>query len=156
MGKSEGQGCYCSVNNLLRNAFQEFVLKGDYAYDYVVVDCEAGIEHLSRKTSAFVNDLVIVTDDSKMSLKTIENIYNTSKEVKIEIENLYVVANRVANEKALNEIKRISKKLGIKYLGSLPNDKELKKLNFKGESVFKLSKDSPAYLKMKKITDQII
>lgn len=149
MGKSEGQGCYCSINNLLRSAFQEFVLQGDYSYDYVVVDLEAGIEHISRKTSAFLSDLVIVTDGSRMSIDTIKNIYDTSEDVEIKIENIYVIANRVEDEKVLEEIEKISNELGITYLGNIPEDKSLKELNFKGKSIFELPEDSPAYLKMK-------
>lgn len=156
MGKSEGQGCYCSINNLLRNAFQEFVLKGNYSYDYVVVDLEAGIEHISRKTSAFLSDLVIVTDGSKMSINTIKNIYDTSEDVKIEIENIYVIANRVENEKILKKIENTTKELGITYLGNIPEDKSLKELNFKGKSIFELPEKSPAYLKIKEIASKIL
>ncbi|KXB05549.1 hypothetical protein AKJ50_00655 [candidate division MSBL1 archaeon SCGC-AAA382A13] len=156
MGKSEGQGCYCSINNLLRSAFQEFILKGNYAYDYVIVDCEAGIEHISRKTSAFLNDLVIVTDGSKMSLNTIKNIYETSQEVKIEIDNIYVIANRIESEKILKEIDNLSEKLGMKFLGNIQEDENIKELNFEGKSVFELSENSSAYQKMKEITKTLI
>ncbi len=155
MGKSEGQGCYCSVNNLLQSAFQEFVLKGDYSYDYVIVDCEAGIEHISRKTSSFLNDLVIVTDGSRMSVNTIRNIYETSQDVEIDINNIYVIANRVKEENVLNEIKDLTKELNMNFLGTIPEDSELKELNYKGKPIFDLSEDSQAYRKMKEITQEI-
>ncbi len=156
MGKSEGQGCYCSVNNLLQSAFQEFVLEGDYSYDYVIVDCEAGIEHISRKTSSFLNDLVIVSDGSRMSVNTIRNIYETSQDVEIDINNIYVIANRVKDENVLGEIKKLTKELDMKFLGTIPEDSELKELNYKGKPIFNLSKDSAAYQKMKAITQEII
>lgn len=156
MGKSEGQGCYCSVNNLLKSAFQEFVLKGDYSYDYVIVDCEAGIEHISRKTSSFLNDLVIVSDGSRMSVNTIKNIHKTSQGVEIDIDNTYVIANRVKSEEVLDEIKDLAEELGMKYLGPIPDDPELEELNYLGKSIFELSKDSPAYKRMNEITEKII
>lgn len=156
MGKSEGQGCYCSVNNLLRSAFQEFVLKGDYSYEYVVVDCEAGIEHLSRKTSSFLDDLVIVTDGSRMSVNTIRNIYETSKDVEIEVDNIYIISNRVKDENVLKEIKELAKELDMKFAGIIPEDKELKDLNYNGKPIFNLSENSSAYQKMKEITQEII
>ncbi len=156
MGKSEGQGCYCSVNNLLRSAFQEFVLKGDYSYDYVVVDCEAGIEHLSRKTSSFLDDLVIVTDGSRMSVNTIKNIYETSKDVEIEVENIYNIANRVKDDDVLEKIENLSKELDMKFAGTIPEDDELKDLNYKGDPIFNLPESSPAYQKMREITQDII
>lgn len=145
MGRAEGQGCYCSVNNLLRTAFRDFVLGGNYAYDFAVVDCEAGIEHISRKTSAFVNDLVIVTDGSRMSLNTIRNIHVVGRDVGIEIERYYVVANRVGDREILGTIKGLSRELGMAYLGEIPEDPMLRKLNFEGKPIYSLPEDSPAY-----------
>lgn len=156
MGRSEDQGCYCAVNNLLRSAFNDAVLGGSYAYDYVVVDCEAGLEHVSRKTSAVVEDLVIATDGSKMGLNTIRNIRSTGEKVKIGIDNFHVVANRVENEKILKEIKNFCKDLGMTYLGNLPEDEEVRRLSLEGRSIFKLAEDSTAYLKWKDIADQLL
>ncbi|KXA94145.1 hypothetical protein AKJ65_05275 [candidate division MSBL1 archaeon SCGC-AAA259E19] len=155
MGKGEGQGCYCSVNNLLQSAFREFVLEGEYSYEYVVVDCEAGIEHIARKTSAFLSDLVIVTDGSKMSLNTIKNIHSTSKDVNIEIDSKYVLANQVNEEEALNEIEKISNELGMIFLGNIPEDKEVERLTRKGEPISELS-SSPPLKKMEEIESKII
>lgn len=156
MGKSEGQGCYCSVNNLLRSAFHEFVLKGDYSYDYVIMDCEAGIEHISRKTSSFLNDLVIVTDDSQMSLNTVKKIQDTAQEVEIKIDKTYIIANRVENGKTLEKIRNLTREHGMTFLGSIPEDEEIKRLNLEGKSIFKLPEDSQAYKEMKTIAAKIL
>ncbi|KXA88721.1 hypothetical protein AKJ37_07420 [candidate division MSBL1 archaeon SCGC-AAA259I09] len=156
MGRNEGQGCYCSVNDLLRSAFREFVLKGNYAYDFVVMDCEAGIEHISRKTSSFIDDFVIATDSSRMSLNTIKNIRNTQNEVKIDVNNLYIVANRVEDGEMLDRIEDLSGELGMTFLGRMPEDETLKRLNFKGKSIFELPDDSPAYLRMREMANVIL
>lgn len=156
MGRSEGKGCYCSVNNLLRSAFQDFVLEGSYAYDYVIFDCEAGIEHIARKTSAFLTDLVIVTDGSKMSMNTIENIQETAEEVEIDVDRIYVVANRVEDEEILEEIERLSDELGMTYLGNIPDDENLKRINFEGRSIFELPEDSEVYLTVEKMVEELL
>lgn len=153
MGRSEGQGCYCSVNNLLKSAFKDFILEGSHGYDYVIFDCEAGIEHISRKTSAFLTDLVIVTDGSKMSMNTIKNIKETTQEVKINIENIYVLANRIEDEEILEEIREVSEDLGMNFLGSIPQNEELKRLNFEGKSIFELSEDSQPYQRVEEMAE---
>jgi CO dehydrogenase maturation factor len=156
MGRAEGQGCYCSVNNLLKTAFRDFVLGGNYAYDFAVMDCEAGIEHISRKTSAFINDLVIVTDGSRMSLNTIKNIRVVGRNVGIEIERYYVVANRVGDQEMLGRIKGLCRELGMDFLGEVPEDAMLRKLNFQGKPVYDLPKDSEAYRMVSEMVNTIL
>lgn len=156
MGKGEGRGCYCSINNFLQSAFREFVLKGKYSYDYIVVDCEAGIEHISRKTSSFLSDLVIITDDSKMSLNTIKNVHSTSKEVNIEIDNTYIIACQVNEQSVLDEIEKILNELDITFLGNIPEDEEIGKLSREGKPLYELSHSSPAFKKMKGIVSKIV
>ncbi|KXB08119.1 hypothetical protein AKJ58_00875 [candidate division MSBL1 archaeon SCGC-AAA385D11] len=149
MGRSEDQGCYCMVNNLLRSSFRDEVLKGSYAYDYVVMDCEAGIEHISRKTSAIVSDLVIITDGSQLGMNTVRNIREVGRKVKIDIDNFYVVVNGVEDEEIIKDVKNLSDELKITFLGTVPYDDAVKKLSFRGGSVFELSEDSRAYSKVK-------
>lgn len=156
MGRSEGQGCYCAVNNLLRSVFRDIVLGGNFAYDYVVVDCEAGLEHVSRKTSAMVDDLVIITDGSMMGLNTIRNILDVGEKVKINIDNFYTVANKIRDGETLGRIKKASENLGMVYLGDLPEDSEVRKLGFEGKSIFELSEDSKVYRKGKDVIDKIL
>ncbi len=156
MGRSEGKGCYCSVNNLLRSAFQDFVLEGSHAYDYVIFDCEAGIEHIARKTSAFLTDLVIVTDGSKMSMNTIKNIQETAEEVKIDIDRIYVVANRVEDEEILGEIEDLANNMDMNFLGNIPDFEDLKKLNFKGQSIFKLPEESEVYQIVEEMVEELL
>ncbi|MFQ5888395.1 MAG: AAA family ATPase, partial [Candidatus Hydrothermarchaeales archaeon] len=107
MGRGEGKGCYCLINNLLKNSFEKSVLEEGFAYNYVLMDCEAGIEHISRKTSSSIKDLIIITDASKMGLETVQRVNDVTNEVETEIENFYVIANKVQGE-------RISGKIGEK------------------------------------------
>ncbi|KXA99444.1 hypothetical protein AKJ47_01895 [candidate division MSBL1 archaeon SCGC-AAA261G05] len=156
MGRGEGQGCYCAVNNLLRSTFRHIILSGNYAYDYVVVDCEAGLEHVSRKTSSMVDDLIIMTDGSRMGLNTVQKIRDVGEKVKIGIDNFYTVANKIDDEEVLREVQATSQEFGMTYLGNLPYDREVEKLSFEGKSVFELSDHSQVYLKGKEIVDRVL
>ncbi|WP_457549110.1 ATP-binding protein [Archaeoglobus sp.] len=91
MGKKEREGCYCYINSLLKKIMQKVV---DY-YDYVVVDCEAGIEILSRKTIDFVDAILVVVNKSKLSRDTAERIKKLVKELGIQAK-VVVVGNKGA------------------------------------------------------------
>ena len=91
MGRPEGQGCYCAANHMLRS-----IVDGIGAgYDYVVMDNEAGMEHLSRRTTRDVDHLLLVTDASQRGLVAAEAMVTLSKELDINVRQRYLVVNRV-------------------------------------------------------------
>ena len=156
MGRGESEGCYCLINHLLKSSFENNVLTGGYSYDYVLMDCEAGIEHISRKTSTSIDDLVIITDASKMGLDTIKRIKDVSAEVKSEVKNYYVVGNRLRSPKAEEQITKVAEELGMKYLGSIPYDPIIEEFNFGEATLLKVPDDAPAYVKAKEILDRVL
>lgn len=156
MGRGEGKGCYCLVNNLLKNSFEENVLSGGFSYNFVLMDCEAGVEHISRKTSASVSDLVIVCDSSKMGFDTLEKIKDILGEVETEVNNFYVIANRVHEEKISEKIKKNTVNLGMVYLGSIQVDSLVEEYNFSGENLLELPDASKAYKKVCGMVDVIM
>jgi len=79
MGRSEGEGCYCSVNNTLKRVID--ILSKNY--DITLIDAPAGLEYFARKTGRNVTDLVIVSDPSKMAIHTMKRILEVSKEVNL-------------------------------------------------------------------------
>ena len=113
MGRSEGSGCYCSVNNTLKRVID--VLSKNY--DVVLIDAPAGLEYFSRKTGRNVTDLVIVSDASKMGIHTMKRIIELTKEVDLLFENIWIVGNRFPNnvkeilEKEVDTIKEKNVKL---------------------------------------------
>ena len=90
MGRAEGSGCYCSVNNTLKRVID--VLSKNY--DVVLIDAPAGLEYFSRKTGRNVTDLVIVSDASKMGFHTMKRIIELTKEVDLLFENIWIIGNR--------------------------------------------------------------
>ncbi|NYT00301.1 MAG: AAA family ATPase [Methanocellales archaeon] len=139
MGKPEGPGCYCAVNHMLRSIIDSL----PRSYDYIIIDTEAGLEHLSRRTTRGVDDMIVVTDLSVHGFKTAERIKNLSKELGIEFKHLYLVGNRVnpSHEKMISE--KI-KSTGLEFAGLIPEEKEITEYNLVGKSLLDLPESSLA------------
>ena len=90
MGRGEGEGCFCSVNNALKRIIG--VLSKNY--DIVLIDAPAGLEFFARKIGRNVTDLVIISDPSKMGIHTMKRILEITKEVDLLFENIWIVGNR--------------------------------------------------------------
>jgi CO dehydrogenase maturation factor len=140
MGRPEGQGCYCPVNHLLR----EIIDRLGQAYDVVLVDNEAGMEHLSRRTTRDVDVLFIVTDPSLRGVVAAGHIAKISQELDINIRQVYLIVNRAMNglppalQEAIDE-------LDVPLAGTLPNDAGITTLDAEGRPLVELSEDSALY-----------
>ncbi|MEW6102573.1 MAG: AAA family ATPase [bacterium] len=139
MGRKEGKGCYCSVNNALREKLKT-VTK---SYDYIVIDNEAGIEHISRQTDAFVDIMFIVIDPSKRSLITAQTIISLIKELENDVGKVYLIGNK------MNEIPNWVK-TDIPFLGAIPLDPMLQKYEDENLSFLSLPETSIAYQELSK------
>lgn len=134
MGKPEGPGCYCYVNNVLRGVMTQLVEN----YDYVIIDNEAGLEHLSRRTTRFADLLMVVSDSSSVGLKSAQRINLLAKELKFEVKNSSLLINRLNNNMDKEKIKAT----GLNYLGGLPHDSKIETLSLAGKSIFNLKPDA--------------
>jgi CO dehydrogenase maturation factor len=151
MGRSEGPGCYCAVNHNLRGVI-DTISKN---YRYIVIDNEAGMEHLSRRTTRDVQHLVIVTDPSLRGIIAAERIAEIAKDLEINIENFYLILNRIPNELPETIQSRIDQ-TGIPLIGTIPNNQDLTELEFTGESIFNLNNDSVVYRSINEIMKKIL
>ncbi|MDD4900029.1 MAG: AAA family ATPase [Candidatus Omnitrophica bacterium] len=147
MGKPEGPGCYCYVNNVLRGVLSKLVSN----YDYVVIDNEAGLEHLSRRTARQVDSLVIISDPTVVGLKAASRIDKLTKELEIKIKNKFLLINR-ANETF--DQKKASE-IGAKLLGQIPNDEQIYKISLNGSSLLQLSQEAVSLRALVKIGEKI-
>ena len=117
MGRPEGPGCYCYVNNVLRNCMAKIIKN----YNFVIIDNEAGLEHLSRKTTREADSLLVISDSSIAGLKAAKRIAQLRRELDIKIKNEFLIINRFSgsiDKKMVSETK-------LTYLGSLGLDKEI-------------------------------
>jgi len=140
MGRGEGQGCYCAVNHNLREVIDG--LSKHYAY--VVIDNEAGMEHLSRRTTRDVQHLLIISDPSQRGLVAAQRIADMSKELDIRIEKSYLIINRLQGVLPL-EAKTFVEKLGIPLLGTISADDDVAAMDYSGNPLIDLSDNSTIY-----------
>ncbi len=162
MGRPEGPGCYCYVNNVLRNVMSRLIKD----YDFVVIDNEAGLEHLSRKTTGQANALVVISDATAAGLRAAERISELAEELKIKTKNKLLIINRQDKEILEDKISELGLApsfkglgraipVGLEYLGRIPEDSQLTDISIKNNSVFSLKKDTASLVAMAKLLDKI-
>ncbi len=154
MGRSEGEGCFCSVNNALKRIIDVLAKN----YDVVLIDAPAGLEYFARKTGQDVTDLIIVTDPSKMGFHTMERIVEVSKEVHLKFKHILVIGNRFPGDLEDIILKRIENidDDRLKFLGILPYDEEISTLNLTGDNLLNLSSENPFYKSAKTLFASIV
>jgi CO dehydrogenase maturation factor len=140
MGRSEGPGCYCAVNHNLREVIDSMSAR----YRYVVIDNEAGMEHLSRRTTRDVEHLLIVTDPTQRGIVAAERIAGLRNELEVNIENAYLILNRLPGEIPQPLQERIDA-LDIPLLGVIPADEEITSFEFSGRPLVELDEESSVY-----------
>lgn len=151
MGRSEGQGCYCAVNHNLR----EVVDSLSKNYRYVVIDNEAGMEHLSRRTTRDVQHLLVVSDPTQRGLVAAQRIAGFRDELDIQIENAYLILNRV-NGPLPGELEEFIEMMDLPLLGVVPADQELASFEFSGRPLVELGDDSPVYQTVAEMMKEIL
>jgi len=151
MGRSEGPGCYCAVNHNLR----EVVDAISKNYSYAVIDNEAGMEHLSRRTTRDVQHLLIISDPTQRGVVAAERIASFRKELDIRIENAYLVLNRLNDEIPEPLLAKINT-LDIPLLGAIPSDSGIDKLEYSGRPLIELSNGSPMYQALSRMLKTIL
>lgn len=151
MGQPEGRGCYCYVNELLR----DYLAKISKKYSCVVMDNEAGMEHLSRRTTDDIDHLFIVSQPTVVSLQAAQRIKELTKSIKLKIKNTYLVLNQATEEKYKNTVDRIQN-TGLDIIGIIPDDRQIEQLAEQGGKLLDLTdKDSVAVDAVKKILHKL-
>lgn len=151
MGRSEGSGCYCAVNHNLREVLDAIGKN----YRFIVIDNEAGMEHLSRRTTRDVDHLIIVSDPTQRGLVAARRIASFRNELDIHIEKAYLVINRLNGEIPL-PIQEEIKTFDIPLLGTLPTDRELERLDIDGTPLVDLHCENPVFQAVGKIMTSIL
>ena len=152
MGRGEGTGCYCAVNHNLREVIDSISKN----YRYVVIDNEAGMEHLSRRTTRDVQHLIIVSDPTQRGINAASRIAGFRKELDIAIENAYLVINRLSGDLPSALADYIHANMDIPILGIIPSDTTLMDFEFSGRPLVELGDQSPVYQSVAHMMHQII
>ncbi|MFP3904093.1 MAG: AAA family ATPase [Armatimonadota bacterium] len=138
MGRPEGPGCYCFANEILRDVLGKLARR----YSIVVVDCEAGLEHLSRRTTGDVDLLLAVTDPSVRGMQTCRRAIDLLEEVRTSAADIRVVLNRVRGD-IPDALAEAAEDLGLEFSIRLPEDENLRTLDALGRPLTELSDDNP-------------
>jgi CO dehydrogenase maturation factor len=153
MGWPEGPHCYCAVNNLLR----KFMDKLSAAYGFVVIDNEAGMEHLSRRTTNNVDLLCIVAESTPLGALTAQRIFDLAKKLPISVKQIGVIWNNTSpiDDCRLTIENRKSKiENNMETFGCVPYDQAVFETSMQGKTIFDLEEKSPAFLAVRKILEQ--
>ncbi|SDK76652.1 ATP-binding protein [Natronincola ferrireducens] len=138
MGRSEGQGCYCYVNGMLREQIDSLA----DSYKYLVIDNEAGMEHLSRKTTKYIDTLLLVSDASRRGIQAVARINQLVKELELNVANIYLIVNRVPNGQLKEDTIEEIEKQGLNLLGVVPMDQQIYEYDAQGMPTVTLPEDS--------------
>jgi CO dehydrogenase maturation factor len=139
MGRPEGPGCYCAANNILRSSVDR--LSGSYSY--VVIDNEAGLEHLSRRTTQDVDVLLLVSDPTLRGIVAAGRVAELVDELKTNVGETYLVVNRVVGDSLPDSLIKAIEEHNLKLAGLLPADPAVNELDAVGEPIVKLPEDAP-------------
>ncbi len=139
MGRPEGPGCYCAANNIIR----KYTDKLSETYPYVVIDNEAGMEHLSRRTTHRVNLLISVSDPTVKGIQAAQRIHGLIDELALEVDRSVLVINRVVGKEG-EALKEMAEAKGLTVAGLVPQDEMVFQFDVEGKPVFELPEDSQA------------
>ncbi len=151
MGRPEGPGCYCAANNMLRTIVDRIA----GSYDWVVIDNEAGLEHLSRRTTRDVDELIIVSDPSLRGITTAARVVELIAELKTKVGTHHLIVNRATNG-LTPELQAAIAGGGLNLLATLPADTALAALDAAGKPLVELPADSPVSTAFAGILDDIL
>jgi CO dehydrogenase maturation factor len=151
MGQPEGTGCYCAANTLLTNFLDKLI--GNYPY--VVMDNEAGMEHISRLTTKNVDVLLIVADTSRRGLQAALRINELAKNLNIGVDKSYLIINQ-AKESLSDRVREIIDSDGLELAGTIPDDESIYAFDLNGQPTIEMPEDNHAVRAAFDIFDKIV
>jgi CO dehydrogenase maturation factor len=151
MGRPEGSGCYCYANNLVRGCIDDL----QRSYEYVVMDNEAGLEHLSRRTTRDVDLLLIVSDPSVRGIRTAGTLNQLADELKIAVGARYLLVNR-GTEPLDPALIAAAEATGVPLLGVVPGDEGVTQADLTGCGLFDLPDESAALAAVRRLLAEAV
>jgi len=149
--RSAGSGCTCPANAVVRALLRHLVLERN---EVVVMDMEAGVEHLGRGTARHMDRMLIVSDSSFKSLETAKRIYGLSTEMGIK--EVLFIGNKVASADEGELIEKFTAKNEIPLLGLIPYDKSIMKADMQGATPLKYLDVSEGIISIQKMGETLL
>jgi CO dehydrogenase maturation factor len=150
MGRPEGPGCYCSINDLLRYGIEHLSRQ----YDITLIDCEAGPEQVNRRVVNGVDILIIVTDPTIRGARVTESILGViQRDKSIKPAHLGIVINRFKGDDG--PITDITKKWGLEICGRIPEDQSITDYDTSGRPIIELPDTSPSVTAVREVLNKL-
>ena len=150
MGRPEGPGCYCYANNLLQDILGTLSAN----YEYVVIDNEAGMEHLSRRTSQAIDCLLVVSDPTVRGIIAAGRISRLLSELEARVGRIDLVLNRVSGPLS-PPLETAVREETFALLDMIPEDNSLLSMDQQGIPVYSVSASSPAFASVGRMMDKL-
>ena len=139
MGRTQGKGCYCFVNGVLKSQVDKYAKN----YRYVVIDNEAGLEHVSRGTLPHVDTMLLISDCSRRGVQAVARLAEMIHEMELNPTQMGLIINRAPNGILSEGVKAEIDKHGLKLIGVLPQDEAVYQCDCDGEPSARLPENNP-------------
>jgi CO dehydrogenase maturation factor len=146
MGNPQGPGCYCYPNDLLKR----YLEKLSKNYDYMVIDNEAGLEHLSRRLLPMIDLLLVTSDSSARGVRSAGRVKDIVENVQIAVSKMGLVIGR-SHEGDAKQLAEEVKNTGLNLFGEVAYDPMVVEYDLNGKALFELPQDSPSVLAAHKL-----
>lgn len=151
MGRTQGQGCYCFVNGLLKTQIDKYIKN----YSYTVIDNEAGLEHISRGTLPHVDIMLLVSDCSRRGIQAVARIRDMIDELKLNPGQIYLIVNRAPNGELNPGVLEEIEKHNLPLLGVLPHDDLVYEYDCEGKPTAYVPADTPIKAKLNELMTEL-
>jgi CO dehydrogenase maturation factor len=150
MGRPEGPGCYCAANHSLRYSLDKLAS----SYNYVVIDNEAGMEHISRQTTRDVDILILVSDPTVRGVTTAARMQELLGELRTKMGDVYLVINRVIDELS-PEVEKVMQSNNLRLLATFPADPIVGEWDAMGRPLVDIPTDSPVWQAVRRLEQDL-
>ena len=146
MGRAEGPGCFCSINDLLRFGIESLSKR----FDITLIDCEAGIEQVNRRVIDTISTLVMISDATIRGIQTAAYLKEIAQDYGVQKPHRTgLIINRIKKER--EQIKEKAQEIGLKIFGFIPEDENITKYNLIGKPIIDLPDTSPSVIAVREI-----
>ena len=151
MGRTQGKGCYCYVNGVLKTQVDKYAKN----YSYIVMDNEAGLEHVARGTLPHVDTMLLISDCSRRGVQAAARVAEMIDEMDLKPGKMGIIINRAPGGVLDDGVKAEVEKHGLTLLGVLPQDESVYRCDCDGEPSAKLPETNPVKAALKGIVQEL-
>ena len=151
MGRTQGKGCYCYVNGVLKTQVDKYAKN----YQYIIMDNEAGLEHVARGTLPHVDTMLLISDCSRRGIQAAARVAELVREMALQPTRMGLIVNRAPDGQIDAGIQEEIAKHGLELLGVLPQDESVYRCDCEGSPSAKLPDSNPVKAAVKNIMKSI-